>query len=344
MRAELKVVASNQSGVFTRAQAVAAGYSDHDIRFQVRRRAWVGVRRSVYAEREVWDALDEWRGQPLARDWAAHLTMTKQHVMSHHAAGRAHDLSLLRPRRPELTHVTRPGVGGSRTEHHVKHHKNQDLPWVGAVAAGLPVTPLARTALDIAREDGLRAGMCAVDSAMRAGVRAEDFLREARLMRHWRWITVAREAVGLGDPGAENAGETLARQLVLESLPGEVLTQVPVRVANGRLFWVDMLVGCHAIEFDGRIKYGRDGGGTAWDEKERQRLICAEELGMSRIIWDDFWGEAREAARQRIRAEAAVTTRVYGSVRPARFDALLDRLAAERRERIFGVQRGPTAS
>lgn len=344
MRAELKVIASAQGGVFTRAQAHAAGMTDHDIRLEVRRRAWIGVRRAVYVERALWDSLDEWRGKPLARDWAAHLTMAKQHVMSHHSAGRAHDLSLLRPRRPELSHVTRPGVGGSRTEHQVKHHKNQELPWVGTSAAGLPVTPLARTALDIAREDGLRAGLCAVDSAMRHGVTLGDFLREAGLMRHWRWVTVAREAAGLGDPGAENAGETLARELVLESLPGEVVTQYPVRVRDGRVFWVDMLVGCHAIEFDGRLKYGRDGGGVAWDEKERQRLVCAEGLGMSRIIWDDFHGSRREEARDRIRAEEAVTNRVFGRERPGRFDELFGRLAGQRRERIFGVQRGRTAS
>lgn len=344
MRAQLKVLAAQQGGVFTRRQAAVAGFSDHDVRLLVRRRQWVAVRRAVYAEREVWDALDEWTGQAVARDWAAHLTVTKPHVMSHHSAGRAHDLSLLRPRRPELAHVTRPGVGGCRTEHLVKHHKNQGLPWLGTVASGLPVTPLARTALDIAREDGLRAGMCAVDSAMRAGVAAGEFLHEAGRMRHWRWITVAREAVGVGDPGAENAGETLARHLVSESVPGPITTQFPVRVAGGRVFWVDLIVGCHAYEFDGSVKYSRNGGGVVWDEKERQRLICAEGLGMSRIIWADFWGVARDQARERLRAEAALTRRVYGATRPARFDELFEQLADERRHRIFGVQRGRTAS
>ena len=105
-----------------------------------------------------------------------------------------------------------------------------------------------------------------------------------------------------------------------------------------------MMVGCLAIEFDGRIKFSRNGGNVAWDEKERQRLICAEGLGMARVIWKDFWGDAREAARQRLRSEAAVATRTWGAQRPARLDDFFDRMAEERHYRIFGLQRGPTAS
>ena len=45
-----------------------------------------------------------------------------------------------------------------------------------------------------------------------------------------------------------------------------------------------MRIGCHVFEFDGRVKYRRtEDGGVAdrppdevvWEEKKRERLICA---------------------------------------------------------------------
>jgi len=160
MHPQLVALAAQQGGVITRRQAMEAGYSADEVRALTRPRGeWVVLRRGAYIARPTWEALDPYVGQPLARDWAAHLTMRHRHVMSHDSAGRAHRLSLLR-RRPQLVHVTRPGVGGSRTEHGVKHHLSQGLPWTHSFAGGLPVTPLARTAVDIGREHGLWAGVC----------------------------------------------------------------------------------------------------------------------------------------------------------------------------------------
>lgn len=44
--------------------------------------------------------------------------------------------------------------------------------------------------------------------------------------------------------------------------------------------------------------------------------MCATGLGMSRIVWDDFYGEARQRAKQRLRSEYAVTLRRFGAVLP----------------------------
>ena len=342
MRPVLLAQAAQQGGVVTRQQALAVGYAPGEIRTLTRPTGdWLVLRRGAYIARDTWQALDPYVGQPSARDWAAHLTMRHRHVMSHDSAGRAHRLSLLRST-TGLIHVTRPGVGGTRTEFGVKHHLSQGLPWTQSFASGLPVTPLARTAVDIGREHGLWSGVCAVDSALRAGATERDFARALVAMKHFPHIRTSRAALAMGDPGAENAGESMARILVGEAVAGPIQTQYPLLV-RGRVVWLDVVVGRHAFEFDGRLKFKapedggvalRPAGEIAWDEKERQRLVCGEGLGMSRIIWDDFWGRARVEARARLRAEEALTRQRLGTVRPAHLDEFAARMADVRARRL----------
>ena len=82
---------------------------------------WVVVRRGVYAERELWDSMNGYDEHARLRDLAVHLTAKADHVMSHDSAARALGIPMLRPKH-ELSHLTREGVGGSRTERGVKHH------------------------------------------------------------------------------------------------------------------------------------------------------------------------------------------------------------------------------
>ncbi len=288
MRPPLTAIAARQGGLITRRQAVAADYSERELRtLTAVNGAWVVVRRGVYVERQIWDAVDPYVGQMALRDRAAHLAMTQPHVLSHDSAGRAHELPLLKPPHP-LVHITRAGVGGSRTEHGVKHHLAKRTPTI-EVAQGLPVTGVARTAVDLGREHGLPQGLVACDRALRVGLPILDLHAELAVQRSWPGITKARAAVNLADAGAETPGESLARLLVLELGIGEPHTQFPVRV-DRTVFWTDIRVGCHVFEFDGRIKFNRpDRGGVAerpaeevvWDERKRQRLICSEGLGMS---------------------------------------------------------------
>jgi hypothetical protein len=205
------------------------------------------------------------------------------------------------------------------------------------------VTPLARTAIDIAREHGVEAGVCAMDSALRRGATERDFAQAFAAMSHFPHIRRARLALELADPGAENAGESMAGLLIAESVPSaDIQTQYPVLV-QGRVVWLDLVVGCHAVEFDGRVKYlrraeggvgDRPAGEVAWDEKERQRLVCAEGLGMSRIIWADYWGGARDLARVRLRSEEALTRERFGTRRPAHLDAFAARMREARLRRL----------
>lgn len=338
MRPKLAALAANQGGLVTRRQAIDAGYRERELRtLTAPYGAWVTVRRGAYCERDLWDDLDE-RDKWTLRDRAAHLTMVKAHAMSHDSAGRLLGLDMLDARKP-LSHVVRRGVGGSRTEHGVKHHLARVSPREVEVVDGIKVTGLARTAIDLGREHGFEAGAVAVDAAMRRGVTRDQFGEELELMTSWPNISQARAAVEFGDAGAESVGETLGRILVDELGIGEPETQFPVNTASG-VRWCDLRVGCHVFEFDGRVKYRRvEDGGVAdrpiedvlWDEKKRQGEVCAVGLGMSRIIWADFFGAARVKALQRLRGEYDVTERRFGSVLPEHLARFAREMKARRR-------------
>ncbi|HET7682372.1 MAG TPA: hypothetical protein VFK34_01740 [Marmoricola sp.] len=352
MRPQLQALAARQGGVVTRRQAIDAGYRERELRTLTGVNGpWVVVRRGAYVEREIWEAAgQQYDGQSHLRDIAAHLTMRQPHLMSHDSAARSWGLPMLRPA-VELSHITREGVGGSRTEHGVKHH----LTRLGLLNTeqidGLPVTGLARTSVDLAREHGWKCGTVAFDRALRMGVSPGDLDAEITVMRNWPGITQAKAARDLTDPGAENPGESLSRLLV-ESLGfGRPRTQFPIRTTGG-VAWVDLLLGCHVIEFDGRLKFRRpEHGGVAdraiedilWDERTRQNLVCGEGLGMSRLIWDDVMPRQWPATVARIGREYEVTCRQFGDVLPERLTRFAVQMEDERQRRIYGDGRRGSA-
>ena len=316
-----RVVAAFESHghLLTRRQALESGVTVAEIDQYVRTGRWVAVRRGVYALREFWDGLDEWRGRPLYVARAASAAMTKPHVMSHDSAALEHGLEVLLPRQ-SLVHVTRSGALGSRVEHGVKHHKAPYRTDQVVEIHGRRVLDMARTVADVARDRGLDAGVVTADSALRAGVPRAALRAALTPMRNWPHITVPREVVELADPGAENGGESLCRVLVHELGHGRPQTQFGLTDGR-REVWCDLRLGRHIFEFDGRAKYRpAELGGFAqespeqslWEEKRRQDFICGFKLGISRIVWADLWGEARIRARERMLREYLDTTARFG--------------------------------
>jgi len=312
-------VMATQRGLITRAQAVHAGLSPERIDRLVRAGTWVAVRRAVYAERPLWDDLTEWEARQLLRDRAASLRITKPHVLSHTSSALELGLAILRPG-VSMTHVTRRGVRGTRHEFGVKHHLAPYRQDQVEARDGVLVLDGARTAVDIAREYGLRAGVVACDSARRTGLSKSALVAAYEGMRSWPEVTVAREAVELSDPGSDSVGETLARELVTELGHGRPQTQFGLTDGR-REVWCDLRIGRHIVEFDGRVKYSRpEHGGLArldpdevvWREKQRQDFVCGFKLGMSRLVWGDLWGSARDRALARLAREYADTSARFG--------------------------------
>ncbi len=321
MRPELRAIAARNGGVFTRREAVGVGYTERELKTRTGHGgAWVVVRRGCYAERTLWDSCGE-DGRYLLQVRAAVLAMHTDAVPSHASA--AAELGMpLRPRWRELVHVTRPGVTGSRTEGGVKHHLagfgEADLATVG----DRRVTGLARTAVDIGRESGYEDGVIAADAALRLGSSAGDLDRALGPMTFWPGVTQARAAVKVADGGAQNIGESLLRLMVLELDIGVPQTQFVVR-EGGRWAEVDVRVGRHLFEFDGRVKYvGREHGGVAdrpveeilWDEKKREDWLRRVHggFGLSRVVWNEMFGQARRRTLRRMYDEHLQTLRRFG--------------------------------
>ena len=94
------------------------------------------------------------------------------------------------------------------------------------------------------------------------------------------------------------------------------------------------------FEVDSKLKLLRpDQGGVAtrpledllWDEKRRQTDVCANGLGMSRIIWQDFWPPHRAKAVRRLAREYAVTRERYGETLPPELEEFARRMRGRRR-------------
>ena len=232
-------VMATQRGLITRAQAVHAGLSPERIDRLVRAGTWVAVRRAVYAERPLWDDLTEWEARQLLRDRAASLRITKPHVLSHTSSALELGLAILRPG-VSMTHVTRRGVRGTRHEFGVKHHLAPYREDQVEARDGVLVLDGARTAVDIAREYGLRAGVVACDSARRTGLSKSALVAAYEGMRSWPEVTVARHGGMrvLGFSGISNKanldGSTITtHDEVMEA--GRVITPKMEKIIRGVL-------------------------------------------------------------------------------------------------------------
>ncbi len=205
--------------------------------------------------------------------------------------------------------------------HGVKRHVAPYSDGQVVLVDGVPVLDLARTAADIAREHGYVHGLVACDSARQRGVSLGELWEAVAPMSCWPEVTVVRAAIQDSDAGAESVNETLGRILVKEADLGPVQTQF--EIADGtRRARCDMRIGRHLVECDGWAKYQpvQHGGMAAasaeqvvWEEKQREDWLRGYRLGMSRLVWADYWGPRRQAAKERLRREYAATCAAYGT-------------------------------
>lgn len=320
MHPELAALTAPPHGLATRAQVLALGIDGETIQRLLRSGELVSVRWGVYTRAELLAPAVPHRDRLLMIDRAASLMQRRPHVMSHDSAARELGMDILTPPHP-LTHVTRPGLVGSHVRRDIKHHLAPYRPDQVVIVDGRRVLDPARTAADIAREHPLEYGVVACDAARRLGCSPADLWAAVEPMRSWPYVTRVREAIDLSDDGADSVAETLSRLLVTELGFGRPRTQFGITDGR-RTAWCDLLLGRHVIEFDGRVKYRRVGeGGVAqrpaedvvWREKQRQDWLCGFKLGISRLVWADLWGQARQAALARLRREYLETVRLYGT-------------------------------
>lgn len=323
MRPALVAVAAQQGWIFSRSQALRAGYTEREIKALTRPDGpWIVVRIGVYCERSRLDQLDP-RSRWLLKDRAAVLLSRRPATLSHDSAARLLQIDTLEPP-TRASHLTLFGKHGSRTNSGLTRHRDL-LPLCVERVDGLLSTSYARTAIDIGRWHGYRYGLVAVDSVRHRGVPLADLDAELERMAHHPFIAAARASVRDSDDGAESVLETLGRELVASLGIGEAQTQFAVGLSGGRIAWCDIRVGCHVFECEGKVKLVpvSDGGlatepaeDVVWKQQARRTEICAEGLGASRIVWTDCFGPARDKARVRLRREYDVTEARFGRTPP----------------------------
>jgi hypothetical protein len=161
---------------------------------------------------------------------------------------------------------------------------------------GLPVTSLARTAVDIGRSVDFAAALVTADAALRAGA-SRGQMQE--VLRHqWTWPRVrhAMPVVRHADARSESPAESVVRsRFITRGLPMPQLQHNvfdgPTWIARTDFYWEEFgLVG----EVDGRVKYVED---ELRQEKLRQESI--EDAAPGVIRWT--WAQAHAPATRRAR-------------------------------------------
>lgn len=297
---------TRRGGVFTTADAVAAGHSRHGVAALVRGGRWRAVRYGVYTT----DAL--WRQHTAAgrEHWLeaaavlARLGRTST-VLSHGTAARMHDLVLPTALDARVTatdpHRFRTGRDYRVLAASLSRHDVDAVP-------PLPVTGLRRTLLDVGREWDVIDTVVALDDALADGRITVDHLTTGVLgQSHWVGVGALSSAVRLARVGAHSPLETLTRLGLLGAgLPEPVLQAAVLRderlVAVLDLWWE----GTPAFgEVDGRLKWtdpwrGRSPADVGWDEKRRHDELVDLDLSGTRITAADLGpGLVAKAARIR---------------------------------------------
>ena len=225
----------------------------------------------------------------------------------------------------ERVHVTHPVRPRTQRDSDVVRHTSALQEDEVCTVAGIALTSLARTALDCLRSTPGPIGLIIADAALRAGLTDTDATEALRRATAGRGVRRARAVLGHADDGAESAGESYARAVVLAlGLPAPE-TQVQVNTVDGP-FWSDLGWRDWRLlaEYDGRAKYG--GSSAAPDallrEKRREDAVRDEGWRVLRISSQDTADPSRLMSRlSRVVPPGALTTltpRPHLTPRPAR--------------------------
>ncbi|WP_375430906.1 hypothetical protein [uncultured Friedmanniella sp.] len=265
---------------------VAQGYRYSDLRQLARRGELQHLRRGAYSRDDA-ELGEESRHRQLV---AATMPMLSAAVVSHVSAAVLYGLPV--PPGPlDHVQVTSAGAASGRRGH-VHRYAAPLAEGEIAVVAGLPVTSLARTVVDLGRTLPFADAVAAADAALRTGLDRTEVEQVLARAAGRPGVATARRVVAFADARSESAGESHSR-VVLHAigLPPSSL-QYEVVDANGRVIarcdfgWEEhRTVG----EFDGLVKYGRllKPGQTVGEvvHGEKHREDSVRDLGYAMVRW-----------------------------------------------------------
>jgi hypothetical protein len=298
----------------SRAQWIAAGFSDDELRGLVRAGRLTPVRRGSYVQGGL---PDDVLARHVLQIRAAVGELASDAVVSHVSAAVLHGLSIWGVRLDRV-HVTRRRRSGGRCGALVHVHTAALDPLEIVMIGGLPVTSLARTIADLARMLPFGQAVVFGDSAMfhRRSDRVErsDVLAVLDHEPRRPGTRAARRMLDFSTALSESVGESRSRVAIAAAgLPPPVLQWEVHAAATGAFVGrVDMGWPGHRTvgEFDGLVKYGRtlrpgqDIAEVLVEEKLREDALRDEDLGVVRWIWKDLanFGPTAERLRSRFRS------------------------------------------
>lgn len=271
----------------TRADALARGFTDEELRGEVRRKRLVRIRRGVYVAADEHAEL-ELQARYLLAVQAGMVGLKSGTVASHVSAGALHGLPLTAADLSRI-HVSRADVTSrrtSRTKFHCLAVAEDQITEIDGVLA----TTLARTVVDLSLTLPFEQAVVAGDAALRKASLVLD--PSGR-----RGVASARRAIAFLDGLSESVGESRSRVAIhLARLPSPML-QVRIYDAHGRFLaradfcWPELgLIG----EFDGVGKYlrnlrnGQEPGDVVVAEKKREDRLRAAGWDVVRWTWSDL--------------------------------------------------------
>jgi hypothetical protein len=307
MDSRLAQVRQQTGGPFTRAQAIAAGFTAAEIRRSLRRGEWVALRRGVYVEQRLLAQVagDGERRHAIA---VAALLLVLGHpaVAAGHSAARILGLEFLnRPPDELFVPGSHPGVSGERRDGYVlravalpEHHLR--------VRHGVPITAAARTVVDLAGELPFKDAVVLADSALRLGRVSLRQLREVLCdCSGWPGTRAAQEVVAFADRKSGSVLESVSRVGFREQGLPAPQTQVAIGDEWEQYGAVDFLWDEFNVigEADGLAKYEPDGRRSTRDkikaEKRREERLFDAGYEVVRWGWEDATDPPRLARRLR---------------------------------------------
>lgn len=271
------------------------GLSDHMISWRAARTGLVRVTRDGYLlGRQVPDLLDRIR--------AAMLVLPPGAVFGFHTAAALHGFGVLRT---GALHIVVPAGTPVPQRRGVTTHESV-LPCEEiAHPLGIPCTPPARTAIDLARRVRRRDALPVLDAALRTGaLRRDDLLVEVARHDRLRGVRQARELVLMADPRAECRQETQLRLVLRDAGLLGFEPQVEVCDEDGWLaFRIDLgdrktMTG---VEYDGASHLDR---ARASADRSRHNWLAARGWTLRYFTGADLYRHPRQLVRVVAEAQA----------------------------------------
>lgn len=274
---DLEELLRAQGGIVTYRQAVDAKVSGRQLRPGG---SLIRLRQGVFADRERYVAAAP-HEKVLLQVAAARLISGVDLVAAGRTAALAHALPIL-GKADEVELVERKDL-------RPLHHGNSCRLDTAHVVQldGVPVTSLARTAVDVARRHGFASGAVTADAVLARGVPREELLAAVDDCRGWSGSRTARRVAEFADPLAETPLESLGRARFVEHGLPPCELQVVLGDADGPIGRVDHYWAAQrtVAEGDGALKYAAPV--DLFAEKRREDRLREAGFEVVRYTWDE---------------------------------------------------------